>query len=82
MNFNIYINNNLAKELDVLVTRTKKTRNKLIQEAIEKFIATNRKKTWCDAILAFKGVPGLDDWGGFEQHRMELETPGNFIFKD
>ncbi len=77
MNFNIYINNNLAKELDVLVTRTNKTRNKLIQEAIEKFIDTNRK-TWPDAILEFQGIPDLDDWGGFEQHRLELKAPKEF----
>jgi hypothetical protein len=56
----------------------KKTRNKLIQEAIEKFIDTNRKTTWPDTILEFKGVPDLDDWGGFEQHRMELATPKEF----
>ncbi len=38
MNFNIYLNDNLVKDLETIVINTKKSRNAIIQEAVRAFI--------------------------------------------
>ena len=82
MNFNIYINDNLAKELDVIAINTHKKRNKLIQEAIIQLVDHYRKEKWPNSILKFQGINDVDKWEGFEQYRHELQEPKNIIFKE
>ena len=80
MNVNLYINDELAKQLDMVALTTHKKRNTLIQEAIFNLVKDHRGKTWPESILNFKGIKDLSDWDGFEQYRKELKEPNSDIF--
>ncbi len=80
MNVNVYINDALADQLDLIAVNTHKKRNTLIQEAISNLVANYRKKKWPEAILNFKGIEGISDWKGFEESRKELLEPKLDIF--
>ena len=82
MNLNIYINDDLAKQLDVVAIHAHKKRNTLIQEAILLLVQSYKKEKWSDSILNFQGINNLTEWDGFEQHRKELKKPNIDIFKD
>jgi hypothetical protein len=84
MNLNIYINDNLATQLDVIAACSHKKRNTLIQEAISLLVQNYKKDKWPDSILHFQGINNLTGWEGFEQHRKELKEPEPDIdiFKD
>ncbi len=80
MNLNIYINDNLAKELDFIVAHVHKKRNTLVQEAISLLVKSYQKEKWPDSILSFQGIHSYDKWEGFEQNRKELKEPNADIF--
>ncbi len=80
MNLNIYINDNLAKQLDVIAVHAHKKRNTLIQEAISLLVQSYKKEKWPDSILNFQGISNFTKWEGFEQHRKELKKPNSDIF--
>ena len=82
MNVNIYINDDLAKQLDMLAIDTHKKRNTLIQEAISLLVKSHKKEKWPDSILDFHGIENITSWEGFEEHRKELKEPNTDIFKD
>lgn len=82
MNYNIYVNDNLAKQLDLVALSTHKKRNALIQEAISLLIDVYTKKKWPESILNFKGIDNNMKWEGFEQNRQELKEPTNNLFLD
>ena len=81
MNLNIYINDNLAKQLDIVAVTTQKKRNTLIQEAISLLVQNYKKGKWPDSILNFQGINDLAEWEGFEQQRKDLKEPTSDIFK-
>lgn len=81
MNFNIYVNDNLAQQLDFIASITHKRRNTLIQEAISLLVQNYKKEKWPESILNFQGIKDLNEWKGFEQHRQELEEPEHQIFE-
>jgi len=56
MNFNIYVPEELNKELVTLSKITKKTRNTLIREAIEIYLSQHNRNHWSDAVLRFQGL--------------------------
>ncbi len=80
MNVNIYINDDLAKQLDYVMLSTHKKRNTLIQEAIADLIQNYKAQQWPESILKFKGIDGMSAWEGFEEHRKELKEPNLDIF--
>lgn len=82
MNVNIYINDNLAKQLDIVAIDTHKKRNTLIQEAIAMLVKSHKKEKWPDSILDFQGIKNITNWEGFEAHRKDLKEPNADIFKD
>jgi predicted transcriptional regulator len=82
MNVNIYINDDLAKQLDIVAIGTNKKRNTLIQEAITMLVKSHKKEKWPDSILDFNGIENITSWEGFEEHRRELKEPNADIFKD
>ncbi len=82
MNLNIYINDNLAKQLDMLAMLVNKRRNTLIQEAISLLVKSYKKEKWPDSILNFQGIDDCDEWEGFEQHRKDLKEQNTDILKD
>lgn len=82
MNVNVYLNDNLAKQLDIVAMDTNKKRNTLIQEAISLLVNNHKKEKWSDSILNFTGIQSIKDWEGFEEHRKDLKEPNADIFKD
>ena len=80
MNLNIYINDSLAKQLDMVAIQVHKKRNTLIQEAISLLVQSYKKEKWPDSILNFQGINNLTEWEGFEQHRKELKEPNADVF--
>lgn len=73
MNVNIYINDDLAKQLDTVALDTHKKRNTLIQEAISMLVKSQKKEKWPDSILDFQGIENITSWKGFEAHRKEFK---------
>ena len=80
MNFNIYLNENLVKELKAIVASTKKRRNAIIQEAVREFVTRYHKKQWSKYVQNFSGIKELQRREGFEKTRDELKIPQNDIF--
>lgn len=81
MNINIYINDNLAKQLDAVAIISHKKRNTLIQEAISLLVQNYKKEKWPDSILSFQVMKDLSEWAGFESYRKGLKEPETNIFK-
>lgn len=72
MNINIYIEDSLAKELNISSKKTGKPRNAIVREAIKEWIKHHQKKSWPETVLKFKGVPDIPS---FESTRDELSPP-------
>jgi predicted transcriptional regulator len=74
MNFNIYLNDEIAEKLDYLAEKEQKSRNSLIRAAIEAYLNANRVTSeWPKIILDFQGVG--DTIPSFESYRNELKSP-------
>jgi hypothetical protein len=79
MNFNLYLDDQTAKELDRTAKRLKETHSGLIRKALREWLD---KKTlgspgWPSAILTWKGAPGTPP---FESYRGELLPPPEDAF--
>lgn len=66
MNFSVHLDEALAKELALLVKRSKKNRNALINEALRQFVAQKRRSEWPRELLEAEPPPGVEP---FEKHR-------------
>ncbi len=78
MNVNVYLEDQLAKDIGLLAKETNKTRNALIREALQHFVHQQRQKKWPDTVLNFEGV---DDPINFEVERESLKPPKEDPFK-
>jgi hypothetical protein len=79
MNFNIYLDDQTAKELDGAAKKLGETRSGLIRKALREWLD---KKTlgspgWPSLILEWDGVPGTPP---FESYRGELLPPREDAF--
>jgi hypothetical protein len=79
MNFNLYIDDQTAKELDRTARKLGETRSGLIRKALREWLD---KKTlgspgWPSPILEWQGV---SDMPAFESYRSELLPPGEDSF--
>ncbi|BAU62917.1 hypothetical protein STA3757_02680 [Stanieria sp. NIES-3757] len=72
MNFNVYINDELGKELENLVSKTGKSRNSLITLALQLLIEQEYQSQWCDEIINWNGI---EESISFESYRDELVPP-------
>lgn len=72
MNFNIYLEDKLGKELEEIAYNSGKSRNALIREAIQFWLSAQTKKEWSKKILEFQG---LEESICFEAYREELLPP-------
>ncbi len=72
MNFNIYIDNKTGKEIISISQLTGKSKNTIIREAIQEWVAHHQIQKWPEIILEFKGVKNLKR---FESYRKELLAP-------
>jgi predicted DNA-binding protein len=80
MNFNIYVPDELGKNLLCLSKETGKNRNTLIREALETYVFEHQHKQWSEMVLNFKGSD--EDSIEFESFRSELKDEQRDIFKD
>ncbi len=71
MNFNIYVPDELGKNLACLIEETGKNRNTLIREALESYVFEHQHKSWSEVVLKFKGLG--EEAIVFESFRSELK---------
>jgi hypothetical protein len=72
MNVNIYLEENLAHQLDKYIEQSGTKRNAIIREAIKEWLARRQPQKWPDCIMNFKGDP---DFPPFESFRENLLPP-------
>ena len=70
MNFSIYIDDKLGKELVELSSNLHQPKNQIIRDAIKKYIHDMRQAAWSQDILDFKGGTEVN----FESYRKEMKT--------
>ena len=69
MNFNIYLDDEMARQLQKETQISHLSRNAIIREAINSWL-NNKKKQWPEEILNYQGDA---DFSSFERYREELE---------
>ncbi len=72
MNINVYLEDSLAQSLNRQTKKLGKSRNAIIREAINAWIAHHEHKLWPNSILNFKGIQSMLP---FESSRNELTQP-------
>ena len=79
MNFNIYLDDHTAKELDRTARKLGETRSGLIRKAVREWLDKKELGSpgWPPLILEWQGVP---DTPTFESYREELLTPREDAF--
>lgn len=73
MNFNIYLDDRLAEQIQSLAFLTGKKRNAIVREALEAWVKEHSGKSWSSSILNFEGI--ADTEITFEAYREELVQP-------
>jgi len=72
MHFNIYIDDQTGQRLTDVAQRSGQTRNALIRNAVEEWLARRNQPQWPDVVLGFTG---MDDIPPFEAGRNHLKPP-------
>lgn len=72
MNFNVYVEDQLAERLDLRTKQQGKKRNTIIREALEAWTTLNLPAAWPDDVLTYTGST---DGIVFESYRPELSPP-------
>lgn len=57
MHFNFYIDDQTGQQLNAAAERFGRSRNSLIREAVEEWIARHMREQWPDAVMKFSGEP-------------------------
>jgi len=69
MNFNIYLDDETAKLLQLETKKSNLSRNAIIRQAIESWLS-NKKREWPEEILNYQGD---EQFPAFESYREELK---------
>ena len=72
MNFSLHLSDDLVHRLNTMAQVTGKSRNALIREAIEEWLARRKCCEWPEEVLSFQGIPKMVP---FEHTRAELLPP-------
>lgn len=74
MNFNVYVEDRLAQEIERFAQEQGKKRNAIVREALELWIAQHKTVSWPEVVLNYEGE---EDSEGitFEAYRDELLVP-------
>ena len=72
MTLTIYINKELAEQMNTLSKALNRSRNSIIHEAIERWIKEQTEKPWPDNFFDFEAVLDVPD---FKATRKELKEP-------
>jgi hypothetical protein len=79
MHFHVYLDQELGEEVRIICQKTHKKRNAVVREALRLYIHQQKKKTWPDSILAFRGIK---DFPAFESYRKDLGQDLRTTFLD
>ena len=71
MHFNVYLDEQLAQNLEKFCHDTDKKRNTVVQEALQFYLDQQKNGHWPPEILSFKGVK---DFPAFESYRSEFSS--------
>jgi predicted transcriptional regulator len=75
MNFNLYIDDATAQELDVAAKAENQTRNAAVRQAVQEWLARHRNaRQWPQEILEWEGFDGMEP---FEAQRATLAERSN-----
>ncbi|MFO1428613.1 MAG: ribbon-helix-helix protein, CopG family [Candidatus Competibacteraceae bacterium] len=66
------LSDTLARRLQQISQETGRSRNALVREAVESWLASREQRRWPQEVLDFQGVP---DAVPFEQSRADLLIP-------
>ncbi|MBI3676964.1 MAG: CopG family transcriptional regulator [Proteobacteria bacterium] len=79
MNFNLYLDDKTAKELDKTARKLGETRSGLIRKAVREWLDKKAlgNPGWPPAVLEWRGAP---DFPAFESYRDELLAPRENLF--
>ncbi len=80
MNINIYVENNLGQQLQEFAKTLHKSRNAIIREALQEWVAHHKALEWPPCILNFNGLKESKT-PRFESTRRELTEPKDDPFK-
>lgn len=72
MNFTIYLDEQTGKRLAQVASKSRKSRNALIRDAVRRWLADEGKAVWPDIVLKFEGAREFEP---FESHRERLRMP-------
>jgi predicted transcriptional regulator len=69
MNVNIYVEDELGKEINQMAQLLGKSRNAIIREALKEWVIHHSRNEWPDIV---KNYAGVKDFPRFEDYRDEL----------
>ena len=78
MNINIYIEDELAAQLNEKAQVFGKSRSAIVREAIKEWILSHKSKSWPKSVLKFSGCP---EFRALESFRSELLQPDEDPFE-
>jgi len=74
MNFNVYIDDETASELNRVVEQSGESRNALIRQALRQWLSGRGAPQWPVELLSFEGIAEMPP---FESARQHLSPPSN-----
>ncbi|WP_423063327.1 ribbon-helix-helix domain-containing protein [Candidiatus Paracoxiella cheracis] len=78
MNLNVYIEDDLGKEIKHLAKKLGKSRNSIVREALKEWVVLHGIAEWPESVLKFSGV---SDFTALEEDRKILKPPEEDPFK-
>ncbi len=69
MNFHVYVENELQKDIEAICAATGKKRNTIVREALHEYVQRHGRKKWSEAILNYTPPDGIDSFPRFEDYR-------------
>lgn len=79
MNFHVYLDEDLGRQVQQLCHTTHKKRNTIIREALHLYLQQQKKMAWPESVLLFEGI---GDFPPFETSRNELPLESRQTFLD
>lgn len=77
MHFNVYIDDKTGQQLNHFAEQIGETRNALIRQAINEWLARQGKPEWPEIVMSFKGMANIPL---FEASRDKLTPPSEDPF--
>ena len=77
MNLNIYLEDQVAKQLSTCAVKLHRKRNSIIREALKEWLDKHSNKNWPTSVLEFQGIK---DWDDIVELRKDLPDRGKDLF--